>query len=110
MSDLLTTELMHADFDIANAKTGGEGVSRFQEWHPDVILLDLILPDQNGFEALRQIRRLPGGPETKVIILSNLSRDTQGEEASRLGVVDYLVKANFSLDEIIAKIKSVLGR
>ena len=109
MSELLTQTLAHADFDIANAKTGGEGVSKFKEWHPDLILLDLILPDQNGFEALRQIRRSPGGPETKVIVLSNLSRDTQGEEASRLGVVDYLVKANFSLDEIIAKIKSVLA-
>ena len=110
MSDLLTTAIARAGFDLANAKTGGEGVSTFQEWHPDLILLDLILPDQNGFEALRQIRRLPGGPEAKVIVLSNLLKETQGEEATRLGAVDYLVKSNFSLDEIIAKIKSVLGR
>ena len=109
MSDLLTTALVHADFAIANAKTGGEGVSKFQEWHPDLILLDLILPDQNGFEALRQIRRMPGGPEIKVMVLSNLSRETQGEEATRLGVLDYMVKSNFSLDEIIAKIRTVLG-
>ena len=109
MSDLLTQTLARAGFDVANAKTGGEGVKLFQEWHPDIILLDLILPDQNGFEALRQIRRLPGGPEEKVIVLSNLSRETQGEEAGRLGVVDYLVKSNFSLEEIIARVKSVLN-
>ena len=108
MGDLLTTALVHAGFDMANAKTGGEGVRLFQEWHPDLILLDLILPDQNGFEALRQIRRMPGGPEAKVIVLSNLSKETQGEEAGRLGAVEYLVKSNFALDEIIAKIRSVL--
>ncbi len=109
MSDLLTQTLARAGFEVANAKTGGEGVKLFQEWHPDIILLDLILPDQNGFEALRQIRRLPGGPEEKVIVLSNLSRETQGEEASRLGVADYLVKSNFSLEEIITRVKSVLN-
>ena len=108
MSDLLTTALMHAGFDVENAKTGGDGVRLFQEWHPDLILLDLILPDQNGFEALRQIRRMSGGPETKVIVLSNLSKETQGEEAARLGALDYLVKSNFALDEIIAKIRSTL--
>ena len=108
MGDLLTTALIHAGFDVADAKTGGEGVRLFQEWHPDLILLDLILPDQNGFEALRQIRRCPGGPEAKVIVLSNLSKETQGEEAARLGALDYLVKSNFALDEIIAKIRSVL--
>ena len=109
MSELLTIALARAGFEIANAKTGWEGVSKFQEWHPDLILLDLILPDQNGFEALRQIRRMPGGPETKVIVLSNLAQESNGEEAGRLGALDYLVKSNFALDEIIAKIKSVLN-
>ena len=108
MSDLLTQALTRAGFEVANAKTGSEGVSKFQEWHPDLILLDLILPDQNGFEVLRQIRRMPGGPEVKVIVLSNLSRETQGEEAHRLGALDYLVKSNFSLDEIVEKIKSTM--
>ena len=109
MSDLLTTALIHAGFDVANAKTGGEGIRKFEEWHPDLILLDLILPDQNGFEALRQIRRMSGGPEAKVIVLSNLARESNGEEAARLGTIDYLVKSNFALDEIVAKIKSALG-
>lgn len=108
MSDLLMQTFARAGFDASNAKTGGEGVKLFGEWHPDLILLDLILPDQNGFDVLRQIRRAAGGPETPVIVLSNLSHEAQGEEATRLGAVDYLVKSNFSLDEIIAKVKAVL--
>ena len=109
MADLLSTALVRAGFEVSNAKTGKEGIALFGEWHPAMILLDLILPDQNGFEALRQIRRIPGGADVKVIVISNLSRENQGEEAGRLGVADYLVKSNFSLDEIIAKVRSVLG-
>jgi len=110
MSDLLSQALERAGFETLVARTGGEGVAKFQEAKPDLILLDLILPDQNGFEALRQIRRLPGGPETRVLVLSNLAKESNGDEAKRLGAVDYMVKANFSLDEILSKIREVLGR
>ena len=110
MSDLLGQALDKAGFEVAAAKSGTEGVDKFKEAKPDIILLDLLLPDQNGFEALRQIRRLPHGPETKVLVLSNLAKESNGEEAKRLGAVDYMVKANFSLDEIISKIREVLDQ
>ena len=109
MGDLMIQALQKAGFEVAVAKTGTEGVEKFKEAIPDIILLDIILPDQNGFDALRQIRRLPGGAEAKVLILSNLAREPQFEEAKRLGVIDYLVKANFSLEEIIARIRTALG-
>jgi len=109
MGDLMIQALQKAGFEVAVAKTGTEGVDKFKEAAPDIILLDIILPDQNGFDALRQIRRLPGGAEAKVLVLSNLARESQFEEAKRLGVIDYLVKANFSLEEIIARIRTALG-
>ncbi len=109
MGDLLGRALERAGFALTAAKTGGEGVTKFQEAKPDLVLLDLILPDQNGFEALRQIRRAAGGADAKVLVLSNLARESQFEEAKRLGVADYLVKANVSIDEILAKINEVLG-
>ncbi len=108
MSDLLMQALTRAGFDVIGAKTGADGLKMFQETRPRVILLDLLLPDENGFETLRKIRRSEGGTNTKVIILSNLSREQNIEEAKRLGASDYLVKVNFSLDEIIEKIRSVL--
>jgi len=108
MGDLLMRALDRAGFEVIIAKTGGEGVKKFHETQPQVILLDLLLPDENGFEALRKIRRSEGGPAVKVIVLSNLSRESNLEEAQRLGALDYLVKVNFSLDEIIAKVRSVL--
>ena len=108
MSELLGQALERAGFETIAAKSGSEGVKKFQETKPSLILLDLILPDESGFEALRQIRRLPGGAEVKVLVLSNLAREAQFEEAKRLGATDYLVKANFSLDEILAKVRETL--
>lgn len=108
MTGLLVKELNVFNYDIEIAKTGTEGVEKFRSFKPDLILLDIILPDLNGLEALRQIRREPEGRETKVLVLSNISETTDMEEAKRLGVAGYMVKANFSLTEIINKIRQIL--
>lgn len=108
MSDLLMQALARAGYEVVGAKSGADGLKMFQESRPQVILLDLLLPDESGFDTLRKIRRCAGGADAKVIVLSNLSREQNAEEARRLGAVDYLVKVNFSLDEIIEKVKSVL--
>lgn len=107
MVDLLGKELASFSYQVEVAKNGLEGVDKFLNFKPKLILLDILLPDQNGFDVLRQIRRHPDGREVKVMILSNLDSEPDKEEAKRLGVVDYLVKANFSLTDIVARIRSV---
>ncbi|MBI2122263.1 MAG: response regulator [Candidatus Sungbacteria bacterium] len=109
MVELLTHEFSNAGFEISVARTGAEGVEKFKESAPDIILLDVLLPDQNGFDTLRKIRREPGGPEMKAMFLSNLSEETDIEEAKRLGAIDYLVKANFALPEIVERVKKAAG-
>jgi two-component system phosphate regulon response regulator PhoB/two-component system alkaline phosphatase synthesis response regulator PhoP len=108
MVDLLAHELGKNGFEVTLAKTGAEAVSKFKESAPDLILLDILLPDKNGFDVLREIRRLPEGVGASVVILSNLSETNYREEAERLGAIDYLVKANFSLGEIIERIKQAI--
>ncbi len=110
MVDLLVHEFSKAGFDTAIAKTGKEGVEKFSQWSPDIMLFDILLPDQNGLETLRQIRRLPGGPETKALMLSNLAETQEIQESKRLGALDYMVKANFTLPEIVDKVKMVLAK
>lgn len=109
MVDLLAREFKGAGFEVLVAKTGSEGVEKFREAKPDLILLDIMLPGLNGFDALRQIRREEKGPTTKVIVLSNLGDVSDKEEAKRLGVIDYMIKANSSIAEIIEKVRSVLA-
>ncbi len=108
MIELLSLELQKAGFALTVAKTGRECVASVINSKPDLILLDLLLPDQNGFEALREIRRMPEGPKIKVIVLSNMSETPDLEEAKLLGTVDYLVKTNFTLSDIVERIKQAL--
>ncbi len=108
MIELLVNELIKAGFDTTNAKTGGEAIAMFKKAKPDLILLDLLLPDQHGFDVLAAIRRDPEGRDIKVIVLSNLSEDRDKERAKQLGVVQYLVKANNSLPEIVEAVRTAL--
>lgn len=108
MVELLTNELKNAGLETYSFQVGQEAVDKFSELQPNLIVLDLLLPDKNGFEVLREIRRCPNGPHVKVIVLSNMAEDADKEEAKRLGVQEYLVKANYSLPEILAKIQALL--
>ena len=108
MVELLANELKNAGLETYSFQMGQVAIDKFTELQPDLIVLDLLLPDKNGFEVLREIRRLPNGVHTKVMVLSNMAEDADKEEAKRLGVNEYLVKANYSLPEILAKIQAML--
>lgn len=105
MIELLSQELVQSGFDIAVARTGAEGVEKYNSEKPNMILLDLILPGEHGFDVLRTIRKTPDGAKVKVIVLSNLSENKDREDAKRLGVIDFLVKANNELPEIIDHVR-----
>ena len=108
MVELLANELKNAGLETYSFQMGQAAIDKFTELQPNLILLDLLLPDKNGFEVLREIRRLPNGVDAKVMIISNMAEDADKDEAKRLGVQEYLVKANYSLPEILAKIQAIL--
>ena len=108
MVELLANELKNAGLETYSFQMGQQAIDQFAELQPDLIVLDLLLPDKNGFEVLREIRRLPNGVRARVVVLSNMAEDADKEEAKRLGVQEYLVKANHSLPEILAKIQAML--
>ena len=107
--ELLVAELQRDGFEVQTALTGTDAIVKFKEMRPDLILLDILLPDKNGFDALREIRREPEGREVKVMVLSNFSDTPHIEEAQRLGVIEDLVKAQYVPQEIAEKIKKALG-
>ncbi len=109
MAELLAGELSRAGLNVTIGKTGKEGVESFLATAPDIVLLDLLLPDMHGFEVLQKIRQDPSRGNTKVVILSNLSEGRDVDEARRLGATDYLVKVNYSIPEIVEKVRVWLG-
>ena len=102
--------LKEAGFDIVNAYDGETGLKTAQTSKPDLILLDLILPKMDGFQVLRDLK---SGSETKdipVIVLTNLESADDVGKVIALGATTYLVKSNYELGDIVAKIKEVLKK
>ncbi len=75
----------------------------------DLVLLDLMLPGVDGFEILRNIRKDEVIGKVPVIVFSNLYEEKDVQESTKLGIANFMVKSNFTLDELIEKIKMLIG-
>ena len=109
LRELITQKLVREGYEISEAADGEEGVKKAEEIKPDVILMDLILPGIDGFEAISKIKEKPELENVPIIILSNLGQRDDVERGLKLGAVDFLIKAHFTPGEIIEKIEKVLG-
>ena len=92
IADMYRIQLEHDGYRVSTATTGEIGYGRVSEDPPDVVLLDLLLPDRSGFEVLTAIHeRLPGHPP--VVVLSNYGEPSMMDRARTLGAEEYLVKS-----------------
>ena len=102
------TSLRQRGFAVTVAVDGEEALVKVQHESPDLILLDLLMPKVSGMEVLRTLRAQEPTRSIPVMILSNSSREQDVEEIRSLGVVDYLVKANLSLQELGDRVARLL--
>lgn len=109
LRELLVRKLSGEGFDVKNAIEAESAFAILAERKPKMIFCDLILPGVDGFEILKRIKGDPGTADIPVIILSNLGQKEDYEKAMALGAKDFMVKANFTLDEIVAKAKQIVG-
>ncbi len=92
------------------ASDGDQATAFFEQYKPSIVLLDLMLPGVSGFDILQKIRsRTDELKNTPVVIVSNLGQASDKEKAQSLGANDYLVKAEVSIEEIVAKIEAMLA-
>jgi two-component system alkaline phosphatase synthesis response regulator PhoP len=92
------------------ASDGNEAIALFEQNKPSLILLDLMLPTMDGFAVLENIRgRGDVAKDVPIIVVSNLGQDKDKDRAKSLGATEYLVKAEVSIEEIVAKIQEVLA-
>jgi DNA-binding response OmpR family regulator len=106
----LSEELKQQGFKVIGAKDGQEGVEKTISDRPDMVLLDLVMPRLDGIGALKAMKANPEIKDTPVVILTNLSDYDKISDALSLGAMDYLVKANYRLEDLVTKIKTVLER
>jgi len=96
--------LKRVGYTVITAVDGEETLRLARAETPDLILLDLIMPKMQGFEVLRQLKQDPATRAIPVVVLSNLSQDSDAKQAEALGAAGYLVKANLSLDELSKRV------
>ncbi len=110
LRDLVCKKLSTEGFKTLEAVDGQSGIKLAKEEKPSLILLDLLLPVPDGFEILSQLKSAPETSSIPVIILSNLGQKEDVDKGMELGAVDYLIKAQFTPEEIIVKVKEALGK
>ena len=109
LAEILDDKLREAGFDTSLARNGREGVDKALAEHPDLILLDIIMPVLDGISAANQIRNDGWGKTVPIIILTNLSEADTVSEAMKNGVYEFLVKADWNIGDVVEKVRARLG-
>ena len=97
-------------FDVRMAANGKLGVDLVKSFKPDVILLDIQMPEMDGAEALGHIRTGKDSITTPVIVLTNLGEEESPPQMRELGISGYIVKANNTPRQVVARVKEVIGQ
>lgn len=106
VSDILTFE----GFEVFRAKNGQEGLDLALAEHPDLILLDLMMPVMDGLTMLEKLRQDPEyGKDAQVILLTNINDPEKVAQATEAGSYDFLVKSDWNIEDVVKKIKQRVG-
>jgi len=109
MQRALKNKLENAGYSVLTAADGAEALENMRTGKPDLVLLDLIMPKLDGISVLREAKGDDALKGIPVIILTNLSSGDKVAEAMQLGTFDFLVKANYSLDDVLGKVQERIG-
>ena len=96
-------------FDVCEANNGEDALSLAVSEHPDLILLDVMMPKISGFDVLDILRNTPETTNIRVIMLTALSQPKDKERAEQLGVDDYLVKSQVVIGDVVERVRYHLG-
>lgn len=110
MSSILSVHLVKEGFTIISVTDGTKAFERIVVEQPAIVLLDIILPGESGFDILQKLKQNESTKTIPVLILSNLGSKEEIQRGIDLGAVGYLVKAHSVVEDITAKIKEVLGQ
>jgi CheY-like chemotaxis protein len=93
-----------AGYNVIVARDGQETLDKVKELNPDLVLLDLIMPKLSGFEVMQALKKDPKLTKIPVFVLTNLSQDNDETEVKNLGAVNFFIKANVALNDVVLAI------
>lgn len=106
--DIYSTKLKESGFSVEVAKDGEIALKKLEEKKPDLVVLDIVLPEIDGWEILRRIKSTPALKNLKVVILSNLGQKEEVKKGIDLGSIKYLIKAHYTPSEVVKEIKEIM--
>jgi DNA-binding response OmpR family regulator len=111
LANILIQKLVLEGFEAFHAKDGIVGLREIPHIHPDIILLDIMMPGKDGYQVLEELRASPDASikNIPVIIVSNSGQPVEIDRALQYGIKDYFVKATFNPNDVIAKVKKHLA-
>ena len=92
------------------ATDGAQALKLLDTETPDLVLLDIMMPGMNGFEVLKAMRADPRSKDAVIVMFSNLGQEHEIEEARKNGADDFLVKAKFTLREVVERVNAILAK
>jgi len=109
LREAIAEKFKAAGFAVHEASNGEEGLEKAHSIHPDLIILDIIMPKMDGIAMLKELKRDVWGINVPTIVLTNVSDYYKLEEALTIGVDEYLIKADWKLKDIVSKANAILG-
>lgn len=109
IADMYVIKFKDEGFEVATAHNAKDGLKKIQEFDPDVILMDVVMPGMDGFGILEEIKK-KGGKLHKIIMLTNLGQKEDVDRGVGLGASDYMVKAHFTPSEVVDRVRGLLKK
>jgi two-component system alkaline phosphatase synthesis response regulator PhoP len=110
ISSMYKTKLTQDGYEVFVAANGAQGLDLAMQEHPDLILLDIILPQLDGFSVLQELKSNKASTkDIPVIMLTNLSTEEDKDKGAKFGATDYLVKASLTPSQVSDTVKKYLG-
>lgn len=109
IANVYLMRLQAEGFDVRRVTNGEDALATALNYHPDLVLLDIMMPQVSGFDVLDILRNTPETANLKIIMLTALSQESDRERAESLGVDDYLVKSQVVIADVVDRIKHHLG-
>lgn len=109
LANVYVIRLQAEGFDVRRVANGEEALAAALSYHPDLVLLDVMMPKVSGFDVLDILRNTPETAGLKVIMLTALSQESDKEHAEALGANEYLVKSQVVISDVVERVRHHLA-
>lgn len=110
LADMYAVKFEKEGYEVVETQSGTEGLNLAKTINPDVVLLDVILPEMDGFAILIELKKEKNTKKIPIILLTNLGQQVDIKKGKSLGATDYLTKSNITPSEVIQRIKKITNK